>query len=259
MISGSGPTNRSGNQIGGMTNCSKFLAQGLAKNDIAVFTYDKRMFAQMKAGNLDEKTMRFDDGINDAKDVIAYFKSQKKYAKIIIAGHSEGSTVGMVAADKNADAFISIAGPGRSADEILSTQLEKQVPMMKKDFDGYLSTLKKGETFELKNQMLASIFRESVQPYMISWFKYNPQDEIKKLKIPVLIINGTKDLQVPVSEAELLKSAKPDAKLVIIDNMNHVLKDIKGDDSENMASYNNGELPVSETLINAVNQFTKSI
>ena len=259
MISGSGPTNRSGNQIGGMTNCSKFLAQGLVKNDIAVFTYDKRMFAQMKAGNLDEKTMRFDDGINDAKDVIAYFRLQKKYTKILIAGHSEGSTIGMVAADKNADAFISIAGPGRSADEILSTQLEKQVPMMKKDFDGYLSTLKKGETFELKNQMLASVFRESVQPYMISWFKYNPQDEIKKLKIPVLIINGTKDLQVPVTEAELLKSAKPDAKLVIIDNMNHVLKDIKGDDSENMASYNNGELQVSETLINAVNQFTKSI
>ena len=259
MISGSGPTNRSGNQIGGITNCSKFLAQELAKKDIAVFTYDKRMFALMKAGNIDEKTLRFDDGIIDTKEVVHFFKSQKKYAKIIVAGHSEGSTVGMISSQKNVDGFISIAGPGRSADEILSTQLEAQIPTMKKEFDDYLSKLKNGETFELKNKMLASIFRESVQPYMISWFKYDPQDEIKKLNIPVLIINGTKDLQVPVSEAELLKSAKPNAQLVIVDNMNHVLKNILGDDTENAASYNNGELPVSNALVDAVNQFTKSI
>jgi fermentation-respiration switch protein FrsA (DUF1100 family) len=51
---------------------------------------------------------------------------------------------------------------------------------------------------------------------MISWLKYNPQDEIKKLKIPTLLLNGTNDLQVSVGEAELLKKSKPDAELVIL-------------------------------------------
>jgi fermentation-respiration switch protein FrsA (DUF1100 family) len=107
--------------------------------------------------------------------------------------------------------------------------------------------------------MLASLFRESVQPYMISWIKYNPQNEIKKLQIPVLLINGTKDLQVTVSEAELLKKAKPEAKLVIIENMNHIFKEIKGDDAENMKSYSDPNLPVTEKLVTAINLFIKSL
>ena len=56
---------------------------------------------------------------------------------------------------------------------------------------------------------------------------YNPKIEITKITIPVLIINGNNDLQVQVSEAEKLKNAKPDAKLVIIPNMNHLFKEIK--------------------------------
>lgn len=107
--------------------------------------------------------------------------------------------------------------------------------------------------------MLASLFRESVQPCMISWIKYNPQDEIKKLKIPVLVINGTKDLQVSISEAELLKQAKPDAKMEIIENMNHLFKEIKGDEKENMATYTNPDLPVMKELISKINLFIKAL
>lgn len=118
LIAGSGPTNRSGNStVGGINNSLKFLAEGLAKNGIAVYSYDKRIFAQMIAKTLDEKTLSFEDFINDAKDVVTYFKSQKKYSKIIIAGHSEGSLIGMVAAFNNADGFVSIAGAGRGIDE----------------------------------------------------------------------------------------------------------------------------------------------
>ncbi|HLA55008.1 MAG TPA: alpha/beta hydrolase [Flavobacterium sp.] len=262
MIAGSGPTNRSGNQIGMQTNCSRYLAQSLAKNDIAAFSYDKRIFAQMIAGTLDEKKLSFEDFINDAKDVIAYFKNQKQYAKIIVLGHSEGSLIGMVAANNNnADGFISIAGPARPIDEVLTEQLMKMMPSHTEEIKHDLELLKKGETFELKssNPTIVSVFRESVQPYMISWLKYNPQDEIRKLKIPVLLINGTKDLQVPSSDAELLKKAKPEAKLEIITNMNHVLKEVKGDDAENKATYNNPDLPIMNELTIIVNQFIKSI
>ena len=259
MIAGSGPTDRNGNQKNLVNNSLKYLCEGLGQNDIAAFSYDKRMFAQISSGTLNEATLSFEDFINDAKAVFTYFKNQKKHNKIIIAGHSEGSLIGMIAANDNADAFISIAGPGRTIDAVVVEQIEKQAPFLKEEVLKNFEILKSGNTFELKNEMLASIFRPSVQPYMISWLKYNPQDEIKKLKIPTLLLNGTNDLQVSVGEAELLKKSKPDAELVIIDAMNHVFKEIKGDTSENMKSYNDPNLPISAQLLNTITRFIKTL
>ena len=259
LIAGSGPTNRSGNStIGGVNNSLKYLAEGLAQNGIAVFSYDKRIFAQMITKTVDEKTLSFEDFINDAKEVITYFQLQKKYSKIIIAGHSEGSLIGMVAALNTANGYVSIDGAGRGIDEVLSEQIAKQAPSMKDAADKALASLKEGKTFENKIPMLASLFRESVQPYMISWIKYDPQVEIKKLTIPILLINGTKDLQVPTTDAELLHDANPKSELKIIENMNHIFKEIKADE-DNLKSYSNPNLPVMPELINTMTTFVKSI
>ncbi|HRN45650.1 MAG TPA: alpha/beta hydrolase, partial [Flavobacterium sp.] len=141
----------------------------------------------------------------------------------------------------------------------LVEQIAKQAPYLKEEVQDNLNILKSGKTFELKNPMLASIFRESVQPYMISWIKYNPQIEIAKLQMPVLIVNGTKDLQVAVHDAELLKKAKPEAELVLIENMNHIFKEIKGDDTENIQSYSNPDAPIAPKLTNAITVFIKAL
>jgi pimeloyl-ACP methyl ester carboxylesterase len=259
LIAGSGPTNRDGNQIGLTNNSLKLLAEALASNGIAVYSYDKRIFAQMASGKLDEASLTFDDFIEDAIDVIDYFKNQKKYHSITIAGHSEGALIGLVAANGNANAYISIAGAGRPIDEVLLEQIGKQAPFLKEEVEKNLATLKSGNTFELKNQMLASLFRASVQPYMISWIKYHPQNELKKLQIPTLLINGNKDIQVSVQDAQLLQQAKPDAQLRIIPNMNHVFKEIKGDDVENKASYTNPELPICNELTSIITTFIRSL
>ena len=259
LIAGSGPTNRDGNQIGLTNNSLKLLAESLVKNGIAVYSYDKRIFAQMAAGKLDEASLSFDNFIDDAKAVVLYFKNQKKYHSITVAGHSEGALIGMVAANGNADAYISIAGAGRPIDEVLLEQIGKQAPFLKEEVEKNLATLKSGNTFELKNQMLASLFRVSVQPYMISWIKYHPQNEIKKLQIPSLLINGDKDIQVSVQDAQLLQQAKPDAQLQIIPNMNHIFKVIQGDDAENKASYTNPELPICTELTSIITTFIRSL
>jgi pimeloyl-ACP methyl ester carboxylesterase len=259
LIAGSGPTDRDGNQKGLTNNSLKLLAEALANNGIAVYSYDKRIFAQMATGKLDEASLSFDNFIDDAKAVLLHFKNQKKYHSITIAGHSEGALIGMVAANSNADAYISIAGAGRPIDEVLLEQIGKQAPFLKEEVQKNLETLKNGTTFELKNQMLASLFRASVQPYMISWIKYNPQAEIKKLQIPTLLINGDKDIQVSVQDAQLLQQAKPDAQLKIIPNMNHIFKQIKGDDAENKASYTNPDLPIATDLSELITTFIKSI
>jgi len=259
LIAGSGPTNRDGNQIGLTNNSLKLLAESLVNNGIAVYSYDKRIFAQMASGKLDETSLTFDNFIDDAKAVILYFKNQKKYHSITVAGHSEGALIGMVAANGIADAYISIAGAGRPIDEVLLEQIGKQAPFLKEEVEKNLASLKSGNTFELKNQMLASLFRASVQPYMISWIKYNPQNEIKKLQIPSLLINGDKDIQVSVQDAQLLQQAQPNAQLHIIPNMNHIFKVIKGDDTENKASYTNPELPICVELTSIITTFIRSL
>jgi hypothetical protein len=259
LIAGSGPTDRDGNQKGLTNNSLKLLAEALANNGIAVYSYDKRIFAQIASGKLDEASLSFDNFIDDAKAVIQYFKNQKKYHSITIAGHSEGALIGMVAADGNADGYISIAGAGRPIDEVLVEQIGKQAPFLKEEVQKNLETLKSGTTFELKNQMLASLFRASVQPYMISWIKYNPQSEIKKLHVPTLLINGDKDIQVSVNDAQLLQQAKPEAQLKIISNMNHIFKEIKGDEAENKASYTNPDLPISKELPMIITTFIQSL
>lgn len=258
LIAGSGPTNRNGNQMGTQNNSLKFLAEGLTQKGIAVFSYDKRIFAQMMSKTLDEKTLSFEDFINDTKDVVSYFKSQKKYAKIVIAGHSEGSLIGMIASKDNVDGYISLAGAGRSIDEIIVEQITKNSPSVKEETIKNFALLKDGKTFENKNPLLESVFRKSIQPYMISWVKYNPQNEIKKLRIPILIINGTKDIQVPPSDAELLNKANPKSTLKIIENMNHIFKEITVDE-DNIKSYSDPKLPVIPELIKEMATFINSI
>ncbi len=260
IIPGSGANDRDGNQVAAKGNYLKFLAEGLAQHKIATYRYDKSAIALLKKEGFKEEDVDFDDFVNDAIAVVNYFKDKEQFSKIIIAGHSQGSLVGMIASKSRADAFISIAGAGRQIDEILIEQVVKQSPMFEKDLIKTFDSLRLGKIDEDFNPMLMSIFRKSLQPFWISWIKYNPQEEIKKLNIPILIINGTRDIQVPVSDAELLHKATSKSELLIIEDMNHVFKEVKTDAiSENIATYSNAELAIKEELITEIAKFVTQI
>ncbi len=256
IIQGSGPTDRDGNQTKLKNNSLKFLAEGLYHKKIASYRYDKRMVRQVLEGNFDESEVDFNDFIQDANQVVNYFKKDKRFSEIIIIGHSQGSLVGMIAAqEKNVSKFISIAGAGQEIDDVVIDQLEKQAPALTENARQSFDDLRVNGVAQNFSPALASIFRPSIQPFMYSWMKYNPQTEIVKLTIPVLIINGDNDFQVQVSEAEKLKEAKPNAELIIIPHMNHILKEIKGDLLENQQSYNNEDLPIMKELIKSITKF----
>lgn len=256
LIAGSGPTNRNGNSIGTAVNNSlKFLAQGLATQNYDVFTYDKRVVYLLK-NNKDIPELDFKHGITDAETIVAYLKNHLKYKDVIIAGHSEGSLVGMVAAQKNAAAFVSLAGAGNSIDIILKKQLNKQAPMLDEKVSEILSELKKGNTPKDVPMLLKGLFGGKNQKFLMDWMSYNPTQEIAKLKIPVLIINGNKDIQVEPKEAELLHLANKKSDLVIIDKMNHVFKTINADE-ENLKSYTDPKLPINTELVHEMVNFLK--
>ena len=82
--------------------------------------------------------------------------------------------------------------------------------------------------------------------------------EIAKLNIPVLILQGDKDIQVGTDEADKLHAAHPSAAMHIIKDMNHVLKQCETTDArEQIAIYSNPDLPVKPELISHIVEFIK--
>lgn len=254
IINDYGPTDRNGNQNLLKNNALKKLSENLTQNHIATFRYDKRIVKQIQKGNVDKNIM-FDDFITDAVSVVTYFKAQNTYSKIYIIGHGQGSLVGMIASNKEVDGFISLAGSGKSIDKVIIDQIQRMDSALVEDTKKAFKSLKNGKTTTNYPIALGSIFDADVQPFMINWMQYNPEEIIHTLDMPILIINGTKDLQVSIDEAKLLKEASKNSEIKIIENMNHILFIIEGNDLENSKSYNESFRKISDELVSTIINF----
>lgn len=258
IISGSGPTDRNGNNPMMTNNSLKMLADSLAIVGIGSIRYDKRGVASSMKAGITEIDLRFEDYVKDAIAWVEYIKNDKKFSKVIIIGHSEGSLIGMITASQiPVSGFISLAGPGESADLVIKRQLKAQPQFVQDQLIPKIDSLKNGFTIDKVDPAYFALLRPSVQPYLISWFKYDPQIEIKKLQIPILIIQGNTDIQVRTEDAELLKMAAPAAKLEIIEGMNHIFKPAPLNRQENIATYRDPGLPIMEELIKTIQSFIK--
>jgi hypothetical protein len=262
IIAGSGPTDRNGNstQLPGPNNTYKMLAEALAKQGIASVRYDKRAIGASKAAATSEADLRFSTYVDDAAAWVTLLKGDARFSTVTVIGHSEGSLIGMVAAKQaGASAYVSLEGAGRNAADVLRGQVDPQfiaagMPEMAKANDDILASLSAGKTVENFPAIPAftSLYRASVQPYLISWFTYTPAVEIAKLTVPVLIIQGTTDIQVGMDDANALKAAKPDAEFKVIEGMNHVLKHAPADRAANVATYSDPSLPLVPDVPQAI-------
>lgn len=263
IISGSGPTDRDGNSslLSGKNNSLKYFGEELARNGIASLRYDKRGIGKSAASMIQEKDLRLETYIEDAEAWVDFLRSEKKYSGIFIAGHSEGSLIGMIAArHADVDGFISLAGAGRPAQDLIIHQLKHKLsPDLVTEAGRIIDALKSGKAVKSPPPALKALFRESVQPYLMSWFRYDPAKEINTLQCPVLIVQGTTDLQVSVDDAEMLQEGNRKARLCIIEGMNHVLKEVSGDLQQQLVSYGDPSLPVSGELIREISGFVWSV
>ena len=256
IVAGSGPTDRDGNQPWMKNDSLKMLGKALAARGIAVLRYDKRAIGQSAAAGPKEIDLRFGMYVADAADWITLLRRDPRFSRIAILGHSEGSLIAMLAAKQaKADAFVSVAGIGRTAADLLREQLAKQLPEpLKNRSNQIIDELIAGRTVAETPQELAALFRPSVQPYLISWFKHDPLREIAALEIPVLIIQGTTDVQVAADDARRLSAAKKDSRLLTIENMNHVMKRATTP-AEQRAAYGDVSIPLVPQLVDELAGF----
>ena len=261
IIAGSGPTNRDGNSavVSGSNNSLKMLAEGLAGNGIASLRYDKRGVGESAKALGKESDLRFDVYINDAVLWSKQLRRDKRFSTLTIIGQSEGSLVGMVAAQgKNADGFVSLAGLGRPASQIILEQVRPRLPPdLMKSTEEIMALLAAGKTPESVPPSLNALFRPSVLPYLMSWIRYDPAQEIAKLSVPVLIIQGTTDIQVNIQNAKLLAKANSSAQLLIVEGMNHVLKQVPNEPNKQTKSYGDPSLQVVPQLVTETVKFVK--
>ncbi len=259
IIGGSGPTDRDGNNPFMKNNSLKMLATELSRQGLATFRFDKRGVAKSKAAGLKEEDLRLNTYVEDVEAWLKLLEKEERFSEFFILGHSEGSLIGMLAAQSiSVDGYISVAGLGRPASIALREQLNKQSPQIASMAEPVLSDLEQGQTSDSIPPLLNALLHASVQPYLISWFKYNPCDEIQKLHCPILLVQGTNDLQVTVEDVELLSEAAPKASVEVIRGMNHIFKLTSDDRIKNMQSYHNPDLPIYMELIRAVMQFVNN-
>ena len=256
IIAGSGPTDRDGNSGSLKNNSLKMLAQGLYDNNIASLRFDKRGIVKSAKAMTSEEDLRFEHYIQDVQQWYSLLKDDSRFSSFIILGHSEGSLIGMIASQTVIpDKFISLAGPGVSMQATIRRQLADQPPYILSMSLPIIEQLEKGKTVDSVPPLINMLFRPSVQPYLISCFKYDPAIEISKVQSPVLIVQGTTDIQIQVEDAKKLAAANSNSELVIIEGMNHILKEADANRFLNLRTYGDPTLELKQGLIENITKF----
>ncbi|MHC3821724.1 alpha/beta hydrolase [Pseudomonas sp. G3-19] len=262
ILAGSGPTDRDGNNPdGGRNDSLKRLAWVLAKHNIASVRYDKRGVAASRPATPDERNLSVEGYVDDAVAWSQKLKNDPRFGSLILLGHSEGALIATLAAPRaEAAALISLSGSARPVDQVIREQLARSLPpplMLRSN--QILDSLKAGHTDADVPAPLQPIFRPSVQPYLISLFRQDPANAFAQLKMPALIVQGSNDMQVGVGDAQALKAAKPDAELVVIEGMNHVMRIVPADVKRQLASYKDPNLPLAAELGGKLIEFIDGI
>ncbi|MEM0993251.1 MAG: alpha/beta fold hydrolase [Bacteroidota bacterium] len=264
FIAGSGATDRDGNSLPMMrSDTYKKLGVALQQAGYATLRYDKRTAGASKMpASLDFSKKSFGVFVEDLNLFLEALEQDERISDIVLLGHSQGSLIALMAAQKSekVKAVISVAGAGRPIGKVLRDQLAAQGlnETGLSEYDAAYASALKGEQPVLENPLWNQFFGEKVFNFMSTWMQINPQEEIKKLDVPVLVINGTNDIQVPIREAELLLAAQPNAQKLFIEGMSHLLKPAPADRMGNMQTYNQPDLALSEGLVAGIVAFLEA-
>lgn len=263
IIPGSGPTNRDGNNPMGVAAASyRLLAEALAERGIGTLRIDKRgMFASKSAiPNPNDVTITA-----YGEDVHAWAKvarAQTGADCVWVLGHSEGGLVALEAAQspEGLCGILLVASVGRPMADTIREQLKSNPAnaIVLEEAMAALASLEAGErvSSEGMHPGLRGLFNPAVQGFLIDAFARNPAQMAGATSLPILIVAGGKDIQTPLADAEALVAGQPEAELVVIEDMNHVLKPVEGDSrAANLAAYSKPNLPVHPDLVEAVADF----
>ena len=261
IIAGSGPTDGDGNThlLGGKNNSLLRLANFLAEEGIPSLRFDKRSSGKSLMGELKEEDLSFSDMIDDAEAWYDLLRREYPGRNYILFGHSQGSLIALdIASRREAGGVVSLAGAGFPIKTTLEKQMKQYPQELREIGTKILKELSEGRRVKEVPEGLMGLFRPSVQPFFISYLKYNPAELIAEVTCPVLIVQGDMDGQVAPEEGENLYKAQPEAEYLFLPRMNHLLRDVENT-LEDQRSYGEDRLPLSPGLKAGIRNFIKDL
>ena len=256
IIAGSGPTDRNGNSVMGIRpNSYAQLAWRLAERGIASLRYDKRALPGTK-GTVDIPTLSLSDFATDARTAAESLATDKRFSRVLLLGHSEGASLALIAAKNGPPVagVISVSGLGRALTTVIREQLSRQVDSATLvRYDSAMGQYLRGQQPKDVPAGLEAFFVPMNLRFMRTWAEFDPPAAIRAVRQPVLIVQGGRDLQVTPRDAELLKSGRPDAQIVIVPLANHVLKQAADTTlAGQMPLYRNPAAPIMPEVVNPI-------
>ncbi|HET9933528.1 MAG TPA: alpha/beta hydrolase [Polyangiaceae bacterium] len=265
IIAGSGATDRDGNQLSAGVRPDTYLkvANALAPSGVATLRFDKAGVGESLGAAPKQADQRFEDVVADAALWLDWLRADSRFDAVIVAGHSEGALVGLLLArSKPVEAYVSLEGAGRPIDVILREQLAQNTGLSADVLtaaNSILDELLQGRAVASVPAELAWLFAPALQPYIMSWMRYDPAAEFAKTTMPALVVQGTADTQVSLVDAELLSKARPDARELIVEDMSHFLKPATLDVDSQMRSWRDPSLPVRSEVIDAIRALVNEV
>jgi pimeloyl-ACP methyl ester carboxylesterase len=256
IIAGSGPTDRNGNSMMGIRpNSYAQLAWRLAERGIASLRYDKRAMPGTK-GAVDFAHLTLEDFAGDARAAAESLARDPRFSRVVLLGHSEGSSLALIAgrAGPPVAGVISVSGLGRPFGVVLREQLARQFDSATLvRYDAAMAQYLRHEQPTNVPPELAALFVPMNQNFMKSLSSFDPPAAIRAVRQPVLIVQGGRDLQVTIADAERLHAARPDAQLVVVPSANHVLKQTTDTTLVGqMPTYQNPSAPIMPEVSKAI-------
>ena len=263
IIPGSGPTDRDGNNPMGVSAATyRLLAEALATQGVASVRVDKRgMFGSAAAGNPSDVTIA--GYASDMRSWVSALRARTGASCVWLLGHSEGALVALMAReDGGVCGLILVAGAGRPLGQAMREQLRANpanAPLLEQALAA-LDRLEARQPVDTAGMhpALLPLFAPPIQPYLMDLLSHDPAAMLRGYERPVLILHGARDIQVADADARALAAANPNARLVVLPGVNHVLKQVASDDrAANLATYVNPALPLADGVADAIAGFVR--
>lgn len=261
IIPGSGATDRDGNNSIGPSGSYKLLAEALAERGVATLRIDKRgMFTSAAAG--DPNAVSIALYREDLASWIAEARKATGADCVWLAGHSEGGVVALASAgQEGVCGLVLLATPGRKLGDTLREQLRANpanAPLLPAA-EAALADLEAGRKVDVGglHPALMGLFRTEVQDFLIDLLRQDPPAMVRSAKVPILVVQGGRDIQVAKVDADALSGARPGVARADFPAMNHVLKDAPADRAGNIAAYRDPARPLTAGLADRIAAFVK--
>jgi alpha-beta hydrolase superfamily lysophospholipase len=232
----------------------KKLSEQLAARKIATLRYDKRGAGGWKPEFGKPQDFRFRNYVDDAVALTNHLRDSGKFQEVVLIGHSEGGLVAILAARRTpVDRLVLLATTARRQGDLLKAQLEGTIPPeVFKPIANAIDAIMAGQIVDPTPPGLS--LPPPMQPAFASAFAEDPIAPLTLIEQPTLIIGGGRDRQVARLDFNGLAAARPAAKLLWLENMNHVLVDV-ADEADDLAAYNQPERALNSAMIDTIAAF----